>query len=258
MAGEFTDVDKVLASETGSTGPGQRKHLTTDKYRPVRRPPMGLLDLFDDGQNDAERIRIRADITTVGRTGCDVCIPHDAQIASVHLKILRELVGKRWRWSLESQGDSALYVRVRRSRLRHHSEFLAGNQLFQFRAGSHASKDAKEALGERLARGSIPGEQLDVGLNCPSILQMTGDNKRPLWLLGNEFWIGRAPECALSIPDDRFLAPQHVRLVKKDDGEWEASTNKVPNGLWIRVKSINVQSTCTFQIGEQRMRFSVC
>lgn len=259
MTGDFTDVDKILASEMGRNDASKPSLNATQKYRPSVRPAMALLDVFDDGQRDAERIRIRQDVTTVGRQGSDVCIPHDAAIADLHLKIVREAVGARWRWSLVAEPMCKLFVRARRTRLRQGSEFLAGSNQFQFRAGMKASAASKDELAARLVRGSIPGASLDTSLDCASIIALTGSKKdRPLWLLGAEFWIGRAPDCSLCLADDPFLAQHHVRLAKQESGEWQALTNKVPNGLWIRVESISVQSTCTFQIGEQRMRFSVC
>src|SRR4051812_21740842 len=58
--------------------------------RPVQRPPMAQLCIFDDGATDGEWIRLRADRTVIGRTEGDVLIPHDGQIANPHTEILRE------------------------------------------------------------------------------------------------------------------------------------------------------------------------
>ena len=258
MPDEFTDVDRVLASVNGGENSTAPRALPTAKFRPTRRPPMGLLDVFDDDQRDAERFRIRQEVTSIGQKGCDICLPHDELIAAKHVLIVRQRSSSgRWKWSLKAEGDCKLFVRVRRVRLQDRAEFIAGSRQYQFRSGSTATDDSKQLLADRLNRGSIPSESISTGINCASIVPLDA-GMRPLWLLGSEAWIGRSSDCALCVPDDIFLAPQHVRLTKEAGGPWQAQTNKVPNGLWIGVPSIKVQSTCTFQIGEQRLRFRVC
>ena len=258
MPDEFTEVDRVLNSLSGGEQPPAASSAKTARFRPTRRPPMGLLELFDDDQRDAERFRIRQTVTSVGKSDCDICIPHDDLIAAKHISIIREQgSGGRWKWRLKAEGHGKLFVRVRRARLQDRAEFIAGSRQYQFRSGSTATDDAKQLLADRLSRGSIPNDSIPTGINCASIVPID-EGMRPLWLLGSEAWIGRSSDCALCVPDDIFLAPQHVRLTKEVGGQWQAQTHKVPNGLWIGVPYIKVQSTCTFQIGEQRLRFRVC
>lgn len=153
-----------------------------------------------------------------------------------------------------------LFVRARRVRLRHQSEFLVGSHRIVFHSAAATSYTAKEALSKRLDRGSIPGESsYSDSIACASLSVSTLPTKpAKLWLLGNEYWIGKSPECGLRIADDEFLAPKHVRLTRQANGDWQAQTEKAPNGLWIRVSAIKVKNTCTFQIGEQRCRLMIC
>lgn len=260
MDNNFSDVDRAL--EAGEIASERREPLARKprKFRPTRRPPMAVLQVFDDGRDSYESFRIRTDRTSMGRGDCDICIPHDAQIAPRHIVIQRARTDGRYHWSIEDMPDgNGLFVRARRVRLRHQSEFLVGSHRILFHSASAASLEALEALGKRLERGSIPGESLHAeSIACASLSVSTLPGKPTrLWLLGNEYWIGSAPDCALRITDDEFLAPKHVRLTRQENGDWQAQTDKAPNGLWIRVRAIRVKNTCTFQIGEQRCRLTI-
>lgn len=259
MENDFSDVDKALeASKTkGHDLPLHRIR----KFRPIRRPPMAVLQVFDDGRDSYESFRIRTDLTSVGRRDCDIGIPHDDQIAPRHIVIRRTRTATAYQWSIEDVSDGlGLFVRARRVRLRHRSEFLVGSHRILFQSAQTSSDAAQQALGKRLERGSIPGQSTNSeSIACASLSVGTLPGRSPkLWLLGNEYWIGRAADCALRFADDEFLAPKHVRLVRQASGDWQAQTEKVPNGLWIRVAAIKVKHTCTFQIGEQRCRMIVC
>ena len=59
-------------------------------YRPVLRPPMAMLCLLDDGREDGEWIRLRKDVTTIGRTEGDIVVPHDTAMSGRHAAIQRE------------------------------------------------------------------------------------------------------------------------------------------------------------------------
>ena len=73
-----------------------------------------------------------------------------------------------------------------------------------------------------------------------------------------EVWIGRDPACAVCRPDDRFVAPRHVKVDRHPRTRaWRAWNNKTENGLWVRVPQITVDRECAFQIGEQRFRLKV-
>ena len=40
-------------------------------------------------------------------------------------------------------------------------------------------------------------------------------------------------------------------------GGWHAEHNKTPNGLWLRMSQLTVESMAQFQIGEQRFQLKV-
>lgn len=262
MDHNFSEVDKVLQQLDGVDEkqrplPAGKPH----KYRPTLRPPMAILQIFDDGRESCESMRIRSDLTTIGRTGCDASIPHDNQIAPTHVIIQRISARNKFHWSIEDVSEGkGLFVRVRRARLRHHSEFLAGSQRFIFHGAEKSSAAVKSSLSQRLDAGSIPDQSSYAdGIACASVslCRSTGTGPK-LWLLGNEYWIGRDESCGLRVADDEFMAPKHVKLLRQGDGDWHALTDKAPNGLWIRINAIKVKNTCTFQIGEQRFRLTIC
>jgi len=74
----------------------------------------------------------------------------------------------------------------------------------------------------------------------------------------NEYWIGSDPSCPICRPDDPFCEPRHVRLYRGGSrGGWHAEHHKTPNGLWLRMPQITVESVARFQIGEQRFQLRV-
>ena len=262
MENNFSDVDRVLGQPSNKSEAFQSEVDTgkTSKFRPTNRPAMAILQVFDDGRESCESVRLRSSLTSIGRSDCDVCIPHDAQISLKHLFVKRKEKGGKSQWTIEDVSDKAmgLFVRVRRARLRHQSEFLIGAQRIVFNAAMNPAEEGKSALTTRLNRGSIPGESTDTeSVSCASLSVLSNPRLPKLWLLGNDYWIGRNAACALNIAEDPFVAPQHVRITRQEDGQWQVRSNKAPNGLWIRVSAINVKSTCTFQIGEQRLRLII-
>lgn len=202
MENNFSDVDRALRAGEITAGQQEARQKTTRKFRPIHRPPMAVLQVFDDGRESYESFRIRTDATTVGRTDCDVCIPHDGQIALRHIVIRRAGTQRAYQWTIEDvSGGLGLFVRARKVRLRHQSEFLVGSHRLVFHSAAATSCEVKEALGKRLDRGSIPGESTHSdGIACASVSVCTLVVKAPkLWLFGNEYWIGRDPECALRV-----------------------------------------------------------
>ena len=269
---EFSEIDRLLASEIAQTDLTQSP---VEAYHPVHRPPMARLVMFDDGSYEGETIRIRADVTTIGRSGCDVTIPHDLMIAGHHLTILREIKGGQFRWIIKNNGDtSGFWIRTRRVDLRDGTEFIAGNHRFRFQDGKALDPSVQEALVQRLENGSFPGANTIQDGGYASIenfafrlddeaAPVKNRNGMRLNLIDGEYWIGRGSMCALQVPEDLFLATKHVSIRKDLESsssvatKWVARTDGGPNGMWTNTKEIVVNKSCTFQIGEQRCRF-VC
>src|SRR5688572_15158016 len=61
----------------------------TPHFRPTQRPALALLYVLDDGSDDGECVRVRADRFVIGRTDGDLRIPHDALMSARHAELSR-------------------------------------------------------------------------------------------------------------------------------------------------------------------------
>jgi hypothetical protein len=230
-------------------------------FRPTVRPPVAVLTVFDDGKTDGEVIRIRDHRFTIGRTEGDLCIPFDGRISGRHLEITHQVVGGLHRWVVtDLQSTHGMYVRVSRTVLADKAEFLVGNGRYRF--------DSPQAdVGPTVAHGADEGgfnqtHGLDDGASPfrpPAVTELIGSEiGNRMLLIKNEYWIGSDPSCPICRPDDPFCEPRHVRLYRGgSSGGWHAEHHKTPNGLWLRMPQITVESLAQFQIGEQRFQLKV-
>jgi pSer/pThr/pTyr-binding forkhead associated (FHA) protein len=226
--------------------------------RPIQRPPMALLYILDDGKQEGERIRLRADRTVIGRIDGDVRIAHDVQMSSRHAEIVRERTGHRWRWLLNDIGSTnGTFVRIGSSVLHDGNELLIGQGRYRFEAVMPHPEDlpAPETSGGTL----LPQPGLMRSL-VPALVEISSaESVQRFALTLPEYWFGRdAARCGIVRADDPFVDDQHARFFRDKDGHWHVSNNTSINGLWLRVKSISLRRACQFRLGEQRFLFRVC
>lgn len=241
-----------------------------ETYRPTHRPPMARLTLFDDGSVEGELFRIRSSSTTVGRRDCDVNIQHDSMVSDKHLAIDLEKQNGEYRWIIRDlESKTGLWVRVRKIELKDGSEFLLGGQRFQFQDSVRLDEDARAEMLARIENGSYCGTTSTSGNSYAKLfrsafipdttpinpLMASASAPSSFTLIDGDYWIGRGPESAMRIPDDPFLASKHACIARESTRTWIARTEGAPNGMWVRMKQIIVNNSCTFQIGEQRCRF---
>jgi len=236
-----------------------------EAFRPCRRPPLAKLTIFDDGIKEGEVIRLRADEYLIGREQSDVKIVHDAMIDSPHLKIRREAHGQSYRWTIaDLDSRFGLWMRVRKIELRSTTEFLVGRGRYRFRAASEESSASLSNFDARIIRGSFFGQSLDTNLNGFSSIYPTLESLEyssesdetiinKVFLIDDDYWIGRDATCALRSSSDTFLMPKHVHVFREGQ-KWFAETLPGPNGMWIKTMRIVVDHSSSFQIGEQRFR----
>src|SRR5262249_26227036 len=104
--------------------------------RPVLRPPAALLCVLDDGRTDGEWVRLRADVTVIGRTEGHVRIPHDGLVSARHAEIVRQRGANGYRWLLgDLQSTNGTFAGVGSISLRNENEFILGSGRFRFEAG---------------------------------------------------------------------------------------------------------------------------
>lgn len=237
-----------------------RAGRSVSPFRPMARPPLAMLTVYDDGKMEGEVIRIRDTRFTIGRTEGDLRIPIDGLISARHIEITCQQIGGMYRWVItDLQSMNGLFVRVSKTPLADKAEFLVGNGRYRFEAMHvDAGITAEVAPG-----GSATGQTRGWGdgpnqVRPPALTELIGPEigNRTL-LIKNEFWIGSDPACAICRSEDPFCEPWHARLHRGSKGNWHVEHNKTQNGLWLRMPQITVDSLVQFQIGEQRCRLKI-
>jgi pSer/pThr/pTyr-binding forkhead associated (FHA) protein len=232
------------------------KPRPVEMLRPKHRPPVAILIAFDDGRYSGEVIRVRNSTFTIGRAGADFNLPHDRLISPVHVKIIRTETSGRYVWNIEDcESDTGLFVRTRKLKLIDNQEILVGSSRYEFVVAPQGNDDCRDSFGQRLADGSIASFSLNSSqINYPNIRCVAPkESGNVLWLISGEYWIGRDPECSIRVQDDPHIAKKHVQISQASDC-WVAKTFRVRNGMWARMRKLEVARSCTFLIGEQRFR----
>jgi hypothetical protein len=231
-------------------------------YRPMHRPPVPLLTVCDDGQNEGEVIRIRGLQFTIGRTEGDLQLPSDEMVSARHAEIVCQAVGGTYRWVVaDLQSRNGLFLRVRRATLSDGTEFLVGQGRYRIEFPGPDSSSHLETLDQNPrpvdgsgTRGWDPGNA-DFRPMLIEVLPAGMGARIPL--AGVEQWIGSDPGCVVCRAGDPFVSPRHVQIGRDAKGTWSIRNNGTANGLWVRMPQFVVAKECAFQIGEQRFRLSV-
>ncbi len=229
-------------------------------FRPTARPPVAVLTVFDDGKTDGEIIRIRDHRFIIGRTEGDFCIPLDGRMSARHVEITHQVVGGLHRWVItDLQSTHGLFVRVTRTILADRAEFLVGNGRYWFDAPvADAGPTIDNSLGTPEFSGTRGWDDGASAVRSPAVTELVGSEiGNRMLLVKSEYWIGSDPSCPICRADDPFCEPRHVRLYRRPRGSWHAEHHKTPNGLWLRVPQIIVESPVRFQIGEQQFQLKV-
>jgi len=198
-------------------------------YRPLLRRPLALLHVVDDGREDGETIRLRADRLVIGRTEGDVTIPHDITMSARHAVLE---CGPGGVWILSDAGSAGgTFVRVTTARLHDGSCLQVGVSKLRF----DAADGADPALVELVPDGDGPRHA------CAGPLTT----------------IGRAGGgCHVQIGDP-FVSPLHAELHAAAGG-WRIE-NRGLNGLWVRISGpVKLTHPAQFHCGEQRFVFVPC
>ena len=231
-------------------------------FRPLRRPPLGLLCIMDDGRDDGEWVRLRRERTVIGRSDGDVVIPHDTVMSGRHAEITRELEQGRHRWHLtDLQSTNGTFVRVGAALLRHNQEMLIGGRIYRFDAAPQGA-----ALAEQVSAGD-PGAQKTRGWQTvsptdvlPSLVELTPERKEGQrhYLTRDDHWLGsRQDQCQILLANDPLVSPQHLRIHRDPRGRWHVEGSKSVNGTWLRIERMPLETSCQFQLGEQRFLFRI-
>ncbi len=254
----------ALAKKGQAAAPGKAPVATPAEIeaqaeRPVVRPPTALLCVLDDGSTDGEWVRLRTDVTILGRTEGNVRIPHDAAISGRHAELVRQHGPNGYRWALvDLQSTNGTFVRVGSILLRNETEFILGSGRDRFEVGPPPAPavdlPGAPPQSTQAWSGANPVRSL-----VPSLVELSPAgpvNRFALTL--PEYWIGRDPRaCAITRPDDVLVNARHARMYRDAKG-WHIENNKSLNGLWLRVvEPMPLASGCQLRVGEQRFIFRV-
>jgi pSer/pThr/pTyr-binding forkhead associated (FHA) protein len=226
----------------------------TQPYRPLRRPPLALLCILDDGGEEGEWARLRGERVIIGRTEGDILIPHDSMISARHAELYRQEGQGRHRWYIaDLQSTNGVFLRVGNAALKHNHELLIGSRMYRFEMPLQGTPPGEEAKGTRGWQGLAPAQLF------PSLVEVEQKNEIRRYVLEKpENWIGRDENsCSVAVPEDPFVSPRHARIYRDAKNRWLLENAKSLNGTWLRVERFPLDGGCQFQLGEQRFLFRI-
>jgi pSer/pThr/pTyr-binding forkhead associated (FHA) protein len=252
------EIRDAIRSRRGVQPKGEEESRTV-AFRPLLRPPLALLCIMDDGRDDGEWLRLRRERTVIGRTEGDVVIAHDTLLSSRHAEISRQADQGRYRWYLtDLQSTNGTFVRVSGALLRHGQEMLIGGRLYRFDAapqGTALAEAVPDDAGPQKTRGWQSVSPNDL---IPSLIELTPERTEAQrhYMPKADHWIGSdSAESSIVIANDPLINPRHVRIFRDGKGRWHVECGKSVNGTWLRVDRMALETSCQFQLGEQRFLF---
>ena len=250
-----TVVEQTSTETTPSATPPQA-------FRSLVRPPMGVLTAFDDGSADnGEIFRLRQSRTTIGRSSCDIQIPHDPDLSATHAEIVHREQDGGHQWHLiDLNSTNGVFVRTNRVVLRNGRELLIGGRRFVFTCqDTIGMTDATDSIQNRSTQkqtAAVPGPVGKLGARL--VEQTSGRPGREFSLRDSKVFIGRdAGQCDLCL-DDPFLDNIHAQLFQDKQKRWVIRDQKSLNGVWVRIANKLLDPGTEFLLGGQRFRFDVC
>lgn len=227
----------------------------TVPLRPVHRPPMGVLTVFDDGGTDGEVVRVRPDAFVIGRSEGDLRIPHDGMMSARHARLSREFDRGRYRWFLtDLESRNGTFIRVNAAPLQHGSVVLIGSRRYRFHDATHQPAGTTGAGAATVGFQAVNPADL-----FPSVAEVRPDGSEgtPFLLHQDAATIGRdSKRCALVL-DDPMASPVHARFFRDGKGGWQVENLGSLNGTWVKVARAPVGRGAQFLLGEQRFHFRV-
>ena len=227
----------ALYATLESEPPAAEDRPAVPRYRPERRPAMGVLVVFDDGGATGERLRVRKTPFDVGRVDGDLVIAHDQQMSRRHFRIDRRHApdnpdSTAWEWSVRDLDSlNGTFVCHRKIRIANGDEILLGNEVIRIKQpkGTGQLVLTKLGAGDNLERVTVePGTRL-----------LGADRAVCLPLL---------TQCPL-------LAPRHLQLHCDRSMRWTATALDGTDGVWVRKAEFPLVDSTQWQSGEQRFAF---
>jgi len=253
--------DEVERAQRTVTTKAER--LDVLRLRPIQRPPMLLICVCDDGEDEGEWYRIRNERCTIGRNEGDVLISHDAGISGRHVELVREPHLEYFVWWLRDLNSAnGTFVRYKQAKLKHGCELLIGRGRYRFEtqrlpisesSGGKGTQQADLPMATRVGMRKVA--MADVEQMQPALVELEAEGAgRRFRVNGKECWVGRDPGPGqIKLSDDQWVNPRHVRIYRDQDGQWSLEDPGSVNGTWMRVNELDLTAHCELLISEQRI-----
>lgn len=238
-----------------NASPADEPRMTRDEaepYVPMHRATYPNLLVLDDGSDNAgELLRIRRGTFEIGRNEGDINFPAERLMSAQHCKIeLREIEPNAWCWLL-SDLDSrhGLFLRLDSFVAKPGMQFLCGGSKFSVGGPSSSLTTADLKLGYSpfVDKSS---DSCELTIDCYSVAQESLAVK-----LKQSLVIGsgvRENGCSVKDP---FVDYEHATMELISENKWQVTDRESLNGLWLRVKSVQLDDSHMFLAGEQRFVF---
>lgn len=235
------------------------KATSVELFRPVMRPPMAIIKLFYDGStSQGHEIPVFQDAFIIGREEADLVVAHDTLISKRHARLFRSHSRDGMRWVLEDlQSTNGTFASIDQGILQNRQEILLGSRRYRFELPNSVAPPLPRTTDRKQTSLWRPPTAGDTSL--PSLVEVDQDQDgKRHELTGKEVKIGSDDEaCQLLVTDDPFLSAEHARIRQDERGRWIITPINALNGVWARIRSIQVAKTGLFQIGEQRISIRV-
>ena len=247
------------ASERTREPTGESQELNaTQPFRPRDRPPMAVLCVRFDEEDDGQEIAIFKSPFVIGRVEGNLVIDHDTEISGRHAELIRVFDNGRHYWQLHDlKSTNGTFVRAAVALLKDQQEVLLGGRRYRFEVES--ADDGAADKSHPLSTRKVQQPQLRVGQKpLANLIEVgnTGREKR-FAITSSEHWVGRDPRLCSIVLDDDMVSPRHARLYRDTQNRWLLSNAKSLNGIWLRISRIDLECTAQFQLGEQRFSIRV-
>jgi len=218
----------------------------TLSWRPQLRAVTPLLVIFDDGsQTQGETVRLRSQVTEIGRVRGDVIIPQDPDISSLHAAI--ECVGEfpsvRFRLR-DLESTNGTFVRQASAALHHEMELILGSHRYRWLEKNSTGRSIATLMriDDERKFDLQPGRAYDIGRS----LSANNDGQN---LCNSQ----------IEIEADPFLSLHHatiqLRSIEGHRMAWDIFDHASANGVWCRVQDCWLDEPTEFMCGEQRFLF---
>ncbi|HRX82206.1 MAG TPA: FHA domain-containing protein, partial [Pirellulaceae bacterium] len=223
------------------------------------RPSMAIIKvIFDGSPSQGQEIPVFQDEFFIGREDADLVIAHDALISKRHARLYRTQTTVGAPWVLEDlQSTNGTFASVDQGILRHGQEILLGSRRYRFELPDNSSPQLPQATDRKQTSLWRPPAANETSL--PSLVEIDlGQDGKRHGLTDKEVKIGSdAGSCLLAVTEDAFLSAQHARIRQDKRGRWIIEPINALNGVWARIRSIQIAKSGLFQVGEQRISIRV-